>query len=375
MKRPTWCIGFVLASATALAAESERQATNPRLAGLAPNRWGQLHVQQPGDKNCFRRQGHGGSCFDTKRGRLILFGSDTHGSNWENSPLVLDPRMATWSPLYPFDPPETYHVTEAGIPVAGTRGEHPWAMHTFGTVIYDPLRDEMVVACYPAHMVPGRFTNALAEVWPKARQHPTWTFDLASQRWRPLECEPVHFFPYCAAYDSDRNVVLGHRPEGIYELSGEPRQWKRLTEEVFLRGWHTNCAYDARHKALVVFGHNENRNDIEVFFPATGEHRLMPTPGKRPPKDQHNPMEFNPVIGKTVVIVDRNAEDGSRSVAETWLYDLGKDSWSQVSTAMLPFACGMNYNLEYDPTHECLLLVTGGYAQPTAVWALKILLK
>jgi hypothetical protein len=32
----------------------------------------------------------------------------------------------------------------------------------------------------------------------------------------------------------------------------------------------------------------------------------------------------------------------------------------------------MNYNMEYDPSHECLLLVTGGYRQQTAVRALKV---
>jgi hypothetical protein len=98
----------------------------------------------------------------------------------------------------------------------------------------------------------------------------------------------------------------------------------------------------------------------------------MPTPGRRPPKDQHNPMAFDPAIGKTVVVVDRSVEDGSRTVAETWLYDLGKDSWSQLTTATLPFGCGMNYNMEYDPNDECLLLATGGYRQQTAVWALKV---
>jgi hypothetical protein len=109
---------------------------------------------------------------------------------------------------------------------------------------------------------------------------------------------------------------------------------------------------------------------VEAFFPATAEHRLMPTPGKRPPKDQHNPMAFEPALGKTVVIVDRS--DDSGTAAETWLYDLSEDSWSHVTTATLPFACGMNYNMEYDPNHKCLLLVTGGYGQQTAVWALKI---
>ena len=61
--------------------------------------------------------------------------------------------------------------------------------------------------------------------------------------------------------------------------------------------------------------------------------------------------------------------------AETWLYDLSEDSWSQIATATLPFGCGMNYNMEYDPHHKVLLLVTGSYGTSTTVRALRIDLK
>jgi len=373
MARHRWlsCIPLVLSCA----ALGEAAPRNPRLVDLEPNGWLKLHEQSEADEVRFRRQGHGGSCFDAKRGRLILFGSDTHGRDWENSPLLFDPAAERWTRAYPADARETYAVSDAGLPVAGTKADHPWSMHTFGAVMYDAGRDEMVVASYPAHMVPGRFSNALADLWPRVRRHPTWTFTFEDRRWRPLDAEAVHFFPYCAAMDTDRGVVLGHRPDGIYELSGEPRQWKRLTTRVFLEGWHTNCAYDAKEKALVIFGHNENRNDVEAFWPATGRHRLMPTPGKRPPKDQHNPMAFDPRLGRTVVIVDRtldpnDPEQGTQ--AETWTYDLSADAWTPIPTATLPHGCAMNYNLEYDPGDECLLLVTGDYRRPTTVWALRI---
>lgn len=36
------------------------------------------------------------------------------------------------------------------------------------------------------------------------------------------------------------------------------------------------------------------------------------------------------------------------------------------------FGCGMNYNMEYDPNHKCLLLVTGAYGHQTVVWALRV---
>lgn len=349
-------------------------APNPRLLSLEPNRWIKIHEQTAKDAVRFQRQEHGGSCFDTRRGRLVLFGSNTHGRDWENSPLLFDPATLAWSRLYPFDPPQTYSVTAQGIPVAGVHSDHPWAMHTFGAVLYDPVRDEMVVACYPAHMVPGRFSNALKDLWPKVRRFPTWTYDWKTNRWQALKCDPIHFFPYCAAFDTDRNAVLGHRPDGIYELSGEPRRWNRLTDKVFLTGWHTNAAYDARQKALVVFGHNENRNDIEAFWPATGRHRLMPTPGQRPPRDQHNPMAFVPEVGCTVVLVDRVIEGAGekKSLAETWLYDLAADRWTSLPGATLPQGCGMNYNMQYDPRHQCLLLVTGDHRQATTVWALRV---
>jgi len=357
-----------------LSARAEPPNRNRHLLNLEPNKWVKIHEQKKGERVRFRRQEHGGSCFDSRRGRLVLFGSNTHGKDWTNSPLIFDLASLTWQRLYPNDEKATYKVTAEGLPVAGPRGEHPWAMHTFGGVIYDPARDEMVICCYPAHMVPGRFTNALPEIWPKVKRHPTWTFQFKQNRWLPLPCEPVHFFPYCAVYDSDRKVIVGYRPDGIYELSGEPRTWKKVISKGFF-GWHTNAVYDSKHKAVVVFGSNENSNDIVVYYPATKTHKKTPTPGVRPPKDQHAPMCFDPGSGKVVIVIDRVLESAGKEKkvrAETWLYDLGTDRWRRIPQATLPFGCGMNYNMEYDPLHKVCLLVTGNARRPTTVWALRV---
>ncbi len=350
---------------------------NPALLTLEANKWVQLHQQRPGDRVRFHRQEHGGSCFDIRRGQLILFGSNTHGRDWTNSPLVFDPVSLEWTRLYPDDDRSTYRVNDGGLPVAGEKGDHPWAMHTFGSVVYDPERDQMVVCSYPAHMVPGRFSNALQHLWDKVKKQPTWTFDLEKKEWVPLACEPVHFFPHCAVYDSDRKVVVGYRPDGIYELAGEPRSWRKVVEGGFF-GWHTNAVYDSRNKAVLVFGSNENRNDVVVYRPETKEHRKMPTPGARPPKDQHNPMCFDPETGKLVIVVDRILEPDERNPkkqAETWLYDLGQDVWMQLPEATLPFGCGMNYNMEYGPLHKVCLLVAAApsdFGNATTVFALRV---
>ncbi len=378
-------LGAALAAAGCVLAVAGARAGEPRklraeLTKLAPNRWLKLHELKPGQEGYFRRQAHGGSCFDTKRGRLVLFGSDTHGRSWLNAPRFFDPVAGEWSRPYPDDPRASYTVTADGVPVAGARGEHPWTMHTFGAVVYDPGRDEMVVACHPGHMVPGRFTNAVKDLWPRIRRHPTWTYRLGTGDWAALPCEAVSFFPFAAAYDSDRKRIIGYRSDGIHELGGEPRTWRKVAGPGLL-GYHNNCVYDSKHRALVVFGTNRDSNDVVVYRPAGKEHRRMPTRGARPPPDQHNPMAFEARIGRTAVVVDRvlappgappEQQRKAGRQAELWLYDLGADAWQQVPGATLPFGCGMNYNLEYDPRHGVLLLVTGTYGEATSVWALRV---
>lgn len=368
---------FVIAVSVpaATAAAEKKTAAKEKPAGVAVGKWVEVYRQKKGDPVRFMRQQHGGSCFDSQRGLLVLFGSNTHGRDWTNSPLIFDPEKKSWARLYPNDSRSTYAVNAAGIPVAGANGAHPWATHTFGAVVYDSKRDEMVVCCMPGHMVPGRFTNAVKDLWPKIKKHPTWTFSFKTGKWTPLPCKPVSFFPNSCAYDSKRGVVIGHRPNGVFELRGEPRHWVRVTKKGLGPGWgHDNCVFDSRRRALVVFGTCRNSNEVGVYRVGGGKFVVMKTPGVRPPKDQHVPMAYAPDVGRTVALVDHTRKkDGAKSdTTETWLYDLGDDAWTQLKTATLPFACGMNYNLEYDRGRKVLWLVTGGYHSPTVVWTLKL---
>ena len=349
---------------------------NPDLLDLPVDRWVKIHEQKSTDPVTFRRQPHGGSAFDSRRGRLVLFGSDTHGEDWTNSPLFFSMLALAWSRLYENDPPSTYAVNDEGIPIAGEKRDHPWAMHTFGAVEYDTWNDALIVSSYPEHLEPGRFTDALAEQWPRIERHPTWRLDLATGRWEPLPGEAVHFFPYATAYDPDRGMVIGYRSDGVYELAGNTPTWTQVAEDGLL-GYHNNAAYDSRHRALVVFGSNGDSNDVVIYEPATGGHWVMPTPEPRPPRDQHAPMAYHPDAGMTVVLVDRPREKGrtddrSKMQAETWLYDLGQDAWTRVATATLPFGLGMNYNMEYDPGHGLLVLVADAPGGTTSVWALRL---
>jgi hypothetical protein len=362
-------LGFVLAGCAAMPFGRRPPfpvpPTNPQLLELPAGRWIKIHQQAPGDAVTFIRQSHGGSAFDSRRSQLVLFGSDSHGRDWTNSPLIFDLTTLQWQRRYADDDVATYRVSAAGLPVAGSDGDHPWAMHTFGAVTYDPAADRIVVASYPGHMEPGRYTNALAHLWPVVRRHPTWLFDPGSGDWTALAGEPVHFFPHSIDYDSTRGVVLGYRDDGVYELSLARQEWRRVATPGLL-GWGSNAVYDSRQQALVVFGSHENGNEVVAYWPASGRHRVMPTPGPRPRGGCNVPFAYHAGLGRSVALVD------GQTGAETWLYDLGRDRWERVETADLPFDVGMDYNLEYDPTHELLLLVAAPPGEPVAVWALRI---
>jgi hypothetical protein len=97
-------LASALAVATAFASLSGHatpRAINQALLNLVPERWVEIQRQQVGDAVVFQRQAHGGSAFDTKRGRIVLFGSDTHGLDWTNSPLYFDIASLTWTPRLP----------------------------------------------------------------------------------------------------------------------------------------------------------------------------------------------------------------------------------------------------------------------------------
>ncbi|WP_282604728.1 hypothetical protein [Pelagibius sp. Alg239-R121] len=345
--------------------------------------WTRVHRMRPDDAVVFPIQNHGGSAFDTRRSRILLFGSDTHGEDWSNSPLVFDLATLAWRRVYPDDPPASYGVDARGLPVAGPQGDHPWAMHSFGAVDYDSARDAVLVSSHPAHMEPGRFSDTLRDLWPGISRHPNWLFDLKRERWSPLPKAKRSFFAYATTYDSVRGVMVGTGYDGVFELSEPTGRWEKKADGETI-GYHNNAVYDQNQEAVVIFGRNGLGNDVLIYRTGEGEVVPMPTPGTRPPKDEHAPMAFHPKLAETIVLVDRFATGTSRrnllkGRAETWAYDLGNDRWRRFETATLPFALGMNYHLHYDPQRNVLLLVT---AAPPAditdarrlpeVWALRL---
>jgi hypothetical protein len=346
------------------------------LLNLPEGRWVKIHQQQPGDAVTFERQRHGGSTFDTRRGQLLLFGSDTHDvppERWLNTPLIFDLASLQWRQAYKPDPVSSYRVDGAGLPVAGPAGDHPWAMHTFGAVTYDPAADAVVVSSFPDHLEPGRFTDAVAAPWAQIKRHPTWVWHPATGRWEALPGVAVAFFANATTYDSPNQRILGYRSDGIYALDAAAGAWRIIVNGGLLE-WGSNVVFDEAHGVLIAYGSHRGENDVVVFDPATGLHRKMPTPGGRPPGAAYVPMAFHAGIGQTVALLSRPPTQAAPpGTTETWLYDYARDRWTHRESADMPFQIGMNYNLAYDPGYALLLLVaTPPDTALPAVWALNL---
>ena len=343
---------------------------NPSLVGLPAKRWIKIHEQRTDDPHSFDRQVHSGAAFDPVRGRLMLFGSDTHRVNWDNQVRFFDMAALAWSGSYLADDPDTYDVNADGVPVAGAAGNHPWAMHTFDAVEYDPIGDRLIVASHPEHLHPGKSWGMSADVWRRIKRHPTWVYRVAENRWEYLPGKAVSFFPYATTFDPIRRVVIGVKPDGYWELDGEPLEWKRVAKGA-PQAWHVAAAYDWHREIVVAFGTHTREDSVWQYRRGDDNGRRMPTPGLRPPGADSAPLVYHPGARRVVALVEERGLEGQGRTG-TWLYDTAEDRWSRLETGDLPFQIGMNYHMVYDPGHELLVLVANMPGEPVAVWVMRL---
>lgn len=333
---------------------------------LPTKQWIKIHQQTPKDEIHFLRQANTGSAFDNRRGYFLLFGGNTDPEDWSNTVYAFDMGSLQWHTSYPIDSPDTYAVNAKGVPVAGSKGDHPWAMYTFGGVEYDLLHDSLVVASYPKQLAPDKkHGQNFAHIWKLIKQHPTWIYSFDENKWIAGDSKNISFYPYTMTYNSDRDVITGFRPDGVFDWSGEMGGWKKVANSSYSQ-WATNSVYDSIKHAFVLYGGNALKNDVYVYTVGDESTKKMPTPGERPPSGQSVPLAFHPKAGKTIAVVDAG------ETAQTWLYDLGTDRWERLVDADFPFKVGTNYNLEYDSIHNLIVFIASPPHEETAVWILKI---
>jgi len=374
--KPSWSSS----SQESLDAKPELRRLNSRLLQLEPNVW--VKIKESSGLH-WHRQAHAGIAYDSKRGTLLIFGSDTHGYDWDNEVHEFDPRTETWTTHYKRAPKDTYRADASSRAIAGTDRLMPWAMHTFDNIVYDPGLDAIVVTALPAH-------NPIRKQVPDAKVHPTWIYDLSNRQWHIFhnngKPSPT-FFAAASAYDSHRNVIVAYGKIGLWELGPGREEWKKATSESH-HEIHFNMDYDSKHRVFAVFGDYRNTNVIWVYKPshAAGERGIWEKKipeGDLCPRDQHFPVAFDHDNSMFLLVPDNNrftkGKNGRNRFlrgesSSTFIYDLETNRYTKLPRAdMHPLK--MNYMMVYDKFHKVFLLVTGDHSAPITVWALKLDLK
>lgn len=339
------------------------------LANLPANRWIKYHEETPGS---WSRQGHAGLAFDSKRGTLLVFGSDTHGEDWDNSVHEFDPRRRRWETHQPAAGPETYRSDETGAPIAGSGVPMPWAMHTYDAIEYHPGLDALVVLSTIEH-------NPRAGSVPGVKRQPTWIYELAARRWRALgepgSAAPT-FFGGSAAFDKQRGILVAYR-HGLWELDATGR-WHKASSET-RHGMHHSLVYDSRRGELVVFGDYRPTGDVWRYGPgavagAAGRWVQLSAKDSGCPPMGVVPVAYAAAQDVFVLVVNEPvaaATPGARPTrAATVLFDPVTERCAALPAAELP-PVGMNFMMAWDGRHDVVFLVTGEPRGAVTVWALK----
>ena len=109
-----------------------------------------------------------------KRGRLLVFGCDTHGANWNNAVHEFDPVKVRWTTYYPPAGPNTYRANDHGRAVAGTDRRLPRTTHVYDNTQYDPARHALLIGVIADHK-PARKTVPGVSTYPHFSEQGTFT--------------------------------------------------------------------------------------------------------------------------------------------------------------------------------------------------------
>jgi len=333
------------------------RSLNPALTALAPNRWVLFHRSA----YPWRRQAHAGAVLDTKRGNLVIFGSDTHGRNWDNRVHVFDPYTESWSSMGEIAAPQSYGTDARGYAAAGENADLPWAMHTYDALVYDRLHDSLVVLSTPNH-------NPKKKQFSK-RRDPTWIFDLTAHRWRihePAGGARPTAFGGASAYDEHRDVIVAYSvigKAGVWELGPDRSEWTRAAGS--RHRLHSNMVYDPHRRLISVFGNYNGSREVWEYAPGGGSG----IPGhwrERSPSGDCPPLEAPPAAydlrNRVFLAIHRGNS--------TCIFDPAKNRFWTLGV-VTPDIGKLNYMLVYDPFHEVFLLVTGDHTRAPEVWSFR----
>ncbi len=358
------------------------QLLNRKLLAIDENHWVKIYPQEtkllqtllfmtPADTELdWHRQEHAGLAFDAKAKSLLIFGSNTHGEDWDNRVHEFNLLSLKWVEHYTASAKESYRADTKKNAIAGEDGLFPWAMHSYDNIAYIPEMDALVVTADFNH-TPQPTRQAT-----QAKLSPTWIYDLNTRNWTILEQEHTpSFFASGSTYDPISSSLWAYKKGSLWQFNIREQLWRKVPgEHKTDLAMHFTMTTDIHRHQLVFFCNSNKSASIWVYTPGLWPDQEGTWEEKQPggdtcPKDQHFPVAYDKQQGVFLLMPDE-----SDTTSATLVYSPDTNKYIRVKGAQMS-ANGMNYMMAYDPYHRLFLLVTGDKHTPFNVWAFRLNMK
>ncbi len=194
-----------------------------------------------------------------------------------------------------------------------------------------------------------------------------WTYDLPSNTWRDMRPAPEpRVGPLrCAAWDSDYEVIVVFGGEGIQEgtVVCDPytNTWTKMNtpDQPAFRGGG-GMAYDAARKLHVLFGSQFTDDPHTWAYDLRANRWRDLKPTTQPPTDRNDAvLTYDPSnqVVLALVKVTEGKEEKAKHRLETWVFDVGKNTWTKKNPSTEPDPSGNRARLlTFLPEHGVALL-------------------
>ncbi len=271
------------------------------------------------------RSGHA-MAFDSMNNKIVLFsGRDSVGNNDET--WVYDVACDRWTQMNPATKPQ---------------GRFGYAM------VYDSTNNKFIL-----------FGGGNAQ---------TWVYDLASDSWTQMNpaTKPSERSRHAMVYDSANNKVVlfggddGHYNDEtwVYDLASDTWTQMNPTTKPSERSWHA-MAYDSANNKVVLFGGEAYSipcvNDETWVYDVARDNWTQMNPITKPSGRFQHTMVYDSTNNKIILF---GGDTSSDLDDETWIFDLGSNTWIQMNTVIKP-PSRYRHGMAYDSLNNKVVLFGG----------------
>jgi hypothetical protein len=335
---------------------------NPLLLQQTPGTWTRL--PRSGAVHPERIPRHAGGAIDPATSILYLFGSDTHGDEWNNEVWSYDPVSMTWAQSYLEDAPAAYRYLDGR---KTTTTGHPWAMHSFAMNTWDSARGRLVMGAWQMHYGPENLPHVKV---PPGAPESWWEYDPAGRAWTPVPRGPDLGLGHIC-YVPSLGLVVGFSGENVPVTLYDP---EKRTFKVFggfrgrpPEGYTLRTAYDGGRDRILLISWDRGPN-LWAFDPK-GKRWSNLQVKNRPPGDIYGSWDYDRSADAIVSLWPDDPSggfDNQSGKSRTFLVDLARGAYREVQTELAPPYTGMSFKVFYDPRHQVTFAVEGN-----TVWSFK----